>query len=104
MNCKQKDTALQPFKVAKQASFQCTSKNNTANKSPHGMNKDINSYANVWAVPCDGFPECENGEDEHESVCNVHEEFTLFSLIGGFTLILIAMLLMLVYKMKKYVT
>ena len=62
----------------------------------------MQSYGNVWAVPCDGILECGNGEDEHETACNVHEEFTLFSLMGGLTLILIAMLAMLVSKMKRY--
>ena len=91
----------QSFKVPKRASFQC--KNYMENKSPFGKNQNIKSYGDVWAVPCDGLSECENGLDEQESVCNVHEELTLFSLMGGFTLILIAMLSMLVYKMKRYV-
>ena len=105
MNCRTLTNNYVPsFKVPKTASFQCISKNNTDFKSPDRNQLDFTSYANVWAVPCDGIVECENGEDEHESVCNVHEEFTLFSLMGGFTLILIAMLSLLLYKMKRYIT
>ena len=68
------------------------------------MNRDIQSYANVWAVPCDGVSDCENGEDEHESTCNIPEELTLFSLTGVFSFIFITMLVSIVYHITRYGT
>ena len=70
-------------------------------QSPWGENRDIQSHANMWAVPCDGNPECENGEDEYKEKCTVPKELTLFSLIGGFAIIFIAMLSNLVCKKRR---
>ena len=73
-------------------------------QSPFGDIFDIQTYANVWGVPCDGIPDCEGGVDEHPSRCNVPKKITYYSLSIGYGIFFLIMLVALIYNWKKYVT
>ena len=61
----------------------------------------VKASPNMWAVPCDNNPECENGEDEND--CSVDEKNTFFGLFAGYFIISIAMLSTLLYMVKRYI-
>ena len=69
-------------------------------KSPFGENRDINSKANIWAVPCDGYSECEFNEDEKKSLCTIPEEKTSLALVLGYFVIVLGILVILIYILR----
>ena len=65
-------------------------------------NSLIYSYANMWAVPCDGIDECQIGpdgyaEDESPSKCGQPTEETFVLLVSGFVAVATCMLIYLTY-------
>ena len=84
--------------------FFLLSSNNFLFQSPFNDIFDIQTYANVWGVPCDGIPDCEGGVDEHPSRCNVPKKITYSSLSIGFGIFFLIMLVILIYNRRKYVT
>ena len=65
----------------------------------------IYSYANMWAVPCDGVSECEIGadgyaKDESPTRCGQPKEVTFISLVCGFVAVVIGMLILLTCTIK----
>ena len=70
-------------------------------QSPQPGNS-IYSYANMWAVPCDGIDECQIGpdgyaEDESPSKCGQPTEETFVFLVSGFVAVATCMLIYLTY-------
>ena len=70
-------------------------------QSPFEYFLDIQSKSNVWAVPCDGIVECQQGEDEDQKHCNIPEEVTFFSLFGGSFMITFCMLVVLIFTLNQ---
>ena len=71
-------------------------------QSPKQLNRLIYSYANMWAVPCDGIDECQIGpdgyaEDESPSKCGQPTEETFVLLVSGFVAVATCMLIYLTY-------
>ena len=71
-------------------------------QSPKPGNSLIYSYANMWAVPCDGIDECQIGpdgyaEDESPSKCGQPTEETFVLLVSGFVAVATCMLIYLIY-------
>ena len=55
----------------------------------------------MWAVPCDGIPECQEGpdgyaEDESYSKCGQPKETTFLSLVSGFVAVVTSMMIYLI--------
>ena len=71
-------------------------------QGPQRWNSLIYSYANMWAVPCDGIDECQIGpdgyaEDESPSKCGQPTEETFVFLVSGFVAVATCMLIYLTY-------
>ena len=70
-------------------------------QSPLRNTLDIHANANVWAVPCDSIPDCEEGVDEHPSRCDVSKKITASFLFIGYGTLFLIMLGTLIYNQKK---
>ena len=70
-------------------------------QSPFNNIDDIQAEANMWAIPCNGEPECGRGEDENPLICSLPEELTALSIILVYLGLFLSMFGVLIYKFGK---